>query len=183
MLMGVLDLLQQYVNARPDQVTDDAADHFHEVAKTAPPETVGQGLAAAFRSDQTPPFAQMVSHLFGRADPQQQTGMVNELLAALGPGVMAALASGKVQGWSSAAQPVSNPLQGGPGTPQLTPQQVGQITPEQVQQLAEHAERQDPSVIDKMSSFYAQHPGLIKTLGGAALTIALSKIASNMRST
>ena len=52
--MGVLDLLQQYVNARPDQVTDDAADHFHEVAKTAPPETVGQGLAAAFRSDQTP---------------------------------------------------------------------------------------------------------------------------------
>jgi len=179
--MGLLDLLQRYANVRPDQVADDAADHFHEVATTAPPETVGQGLAAAFRSDQTPPFAQMVGQLFGRADAHQQTGMVNELLAALGPGVMAALASGKVQGWSSAT-PGSNPLQGSLGTPQLTPQQVAQITPEQFQQLAEHAERQDPSVIDKMSSFYAQHPGLIKTLGGAALTIALSKIASNMRS-
>ena len=179
--MGLLDLLQQYAGAQPGQATDDVADHFHEVAQAAPPEAVGQGLAAAFRSDQTPPFAQMVGQLFGRADAQQQTGMVNELLAALGPSVMAAMASGKVQGWSNAPQPTSNPLQGGPGTLQLTPQQVRQITPEQVQQLAEHAERQDPSVIDKISGFYAQHPGLVKTLGGAALTIALSKIARNMR--
>jgi hypothetical protein len=28
-----------------------------------------------------------------------------------------------------------------------------------------------------MSDFYAQHSGLVKTLGGAALTIALAKMA------
>ena len=50
-----------------------------------------------------------------------------------------------------------------------------------MQQLAEHAEHTDPNVIDTLSGFYAQHPGLVKTLGGAALTIALSKIANNMR--
>src|SRR5215831_4496652 len=107
MLMGLLDLLEQYTNARPDQTADNVADHFHEVAQAAPPEVIGQGLAAAFRSDQTPAFGQMVSQLFSHADAQQQTGMVNELLAALGPSVIAALASGKVQGWSSAAQPAS----------------------------------------------------------------------------
>ena len=179
--MGLLDLLQQYASARPDQATEDVANHYGEVAQAAQPEAVGQGLAAAFRSDQTPPFGQMVGQLFGRANAEQQSGMVNELLAALGPEILAALSSGKLPGWTDAVQPTATPLQGGPGTPQLTPEQVRQITPEQVQQLAEHAERQDPSVIDRMSGFYAQHPGLVKTLGGAALTIALSKIANNMR--
>jgi hypothetical protein len=46
-----------------------------------------------------------------------------------------------------------------------------------VQQLAAHAEKADPSIIDKASSFYAEHPTLVKTLGGAALTIAMAKMA------
>jgi hypothetical protein len=37
-------------------------------------------------------------------------------------------------------------------------------------------------VFDKLGSFYAQHPQLVKTLGSAAVTIALAKIANRMRS-
>jgi hypothetical protein len=73
-------------------------------------------------------------------------------------------------------------LLGGSDGSQLSSTQIAQITPLQVQQLAEHAESQDPSIVDKMSGFYAQHPDLVKTIGGAALTIALAKIANHMRS-
>jgi hypothetical protein len=51
-----------------------------------------------------------------------------------------------------------------------------------VQQIAAHAEQRNPSIIDKMGNFYAEHPGLVRTLGSAALTIALAKIANSMRS-
>jgi hypothetical protein len=166
-----MDLLQQYANAQPGNAVDNAPDHFSEVARSAPPAAVGQGLAAAFRSDQTPDFGQMVSQLFGQANPQQQSGMVNQLLGALGPSAVAALAGGGL-----------GKLLGGSGASQLTSDQVTQMTPLHVQQLAEHAERQDPTIIDKMGGFCAQHPDLVKTIGGAALTIALSKIATNMRS-
>lgn len=167
--MGLLDLLQQYAGAQPGQAMDNAADHFHEVAQTTPPETIQQGLAAAFRSDQTPPFAQLVSQLFSNANPQQQSGMLNQLLATLGPEAAAMLGAGNLQQTSG-------------GAVQITPEQATQVSPQNVQQLAERAERQNPSIVDTLSGFYAQHPGLVKTLGGAALTIALSKIANNMRS-
>lgn len=167
--MGLFDLLKQYAGGLPGQATANALDHFGEVAQTASPEAIGQGLAAAFRSDQTPPFAQMVSQLFGEANPQQQSGMLNQLLAVLGPSAAAVLGTDKLQ-------------DSGSGAPRMTPDQAAQISPQNVQQLAEHAERRDPSIVDTMSSFYAQHPTLVKTLGSAALTIALSKIASNMRS-
>lgn len=51
----------------------------------------------------------------------------------------------------------------------------------QVEQIAAHAEKQNPSVVDATSNFYAQHSGLVKTLGSAALTIALAKIVSRMK--
>ena len=48
------------------------------------------------------------------------------------------------------------------GTPQITPDQAAQLTPEQVQQIAAHAEQHNPTVIDKMGGFYAQHPCLVQ---------------------
>jgi hypothetical protein len=62
------------------------------------------------------------------------------------------------------------------GSGNLTPQQASQISPVQVQQMAAQAERQNPSVVDEVSSFYAQHPQLMHALGAAALTIALQHI-------
>jgi len=52
-------------------------------------------------------------------------------------------------------------------------QNPSQVSPAQVQQMASQAEQQDPSVIDRVSSFYAQHPGVMQAAGGLALTIAL----------
>lgn len=36
-------------------------------------------------------------------------------------------------------------------------------------------------MIDQVSKFYAEHPTLVKTLGAAALTIALTKIAQRQQ--
>jgi hypothetical protein len=55
----------------------------------------------------------------------------------------------------------------------VTPEQASQVSPEQVQQLATHAERQNPSVVDEISGFFSQHPELMKAVGGLAVTIAL----------
>ena len=62
---------------------------------------------------------------------------------------------------------------------ELTPDQAAQLSPEQVQQIATHAEQHNPGIVDTVSGFYAQHPQLVKTLGSAALTVALAGIALN----
>lgn len=167
-------LLQQYLGGGSGRSTDNAVDHFHQVAQNAPPETVSQGLAEAFRSDQTPPFGQMVAKLFSQANPEQQAGMLSQLLAGLSPAALASLtSSGALSGL------IGRGGGGQPGT--IAAQDAAELTPEQVQQIASHAEQHSPGIIDQMSGFYAQHPGLVKTLGGAALTIALAKIANGMK--
>ena len=60
------------------------------------------------------------------------------------------------------------------GAKQFTPQQAEQVSPEVVQQLAAHAEKADPWLIDKASAFYSEHLTLIKTMGGGALTVGAS---------
>ena len=92
-------------------------------------------------------------------------------MSSVGPGALAQLAGG---GASCAS------LLGG-GATQVTPEQAQNISPELVQQLANHAEKADPSIVDKASAFYAQHTTLVKTLGGAALSIALAKVAECQR--
>ena len=78
--MGLLDMLSQLSNA--SQVQD---HHYDQVAQQAGPDMLGSGLAEAFRSDQTPPMGDMVSQLFGQSSGQQQAGMLNQILASLGP--------------------------------------------------------------------------------------------------
>jgi hypothetical protein len=67
--MGLMDILQQYTRNTgvPDATT--VHNHFDEVTRTAPADTVGQGVADAFRAESTPPFGQMVGQMFGRSDP------------------------------------------------------------------------------------------------------------------
>jgi|SRR5689334_1073448 len=173
MAFDLNSLLQQYVGGAAGQPQPNAADHYQQVAQSAPSSVVAGGLADAFRSDQTPPFADMVSKMFGQASPDQKAGMLNQLISALPPGALASiLGSGALGGILGSA---------GSGTPQLAPQDASKLTPDQVQQIAAHAEQRNPSIVDRMGSFYAEHPGLVKTLGSAALTIALAKIANSMR--
>lgn len=129
-------------------------------------EDVAHGLAAAFRADETPPFEQMVGQLFGRSDPQQRAGLLNELLRSIGPAAASgALGSGILSGI------LRRP------SPQVSPQEAAQVNSAEVQDLARHAATQNPSIIDRISQFYAQHPTLVQTLGNAALSIALSRMA------
>jgi hypothetical protein len=109
----------------------------------------------------------MVAHLFGNSDPQQRAGVLNQLLGALGPGLLGAGAAG---GLGDLMRRL-----GGGST--VTPDQAAGVTPEQVQDVAHRAEQQQPGIVDKISDFYAQHPDLVKTLGSAALAIALAKMA------
>jgi hypothetical protein len=70
---------------------------------------------------------------------------------------------------------------GGNAPAQITPEQASQLTPEQVQQIAEKAEQENPGVVERMGDFYAQHPNVVKGLGGAALAIALAHMAQGFQ--
>jgi hypothetical protein len=133
---------------------------FQQVTQAAPQNVVATGISQAFRSDQTPPFPEMLANLFSHSDPNQRAGVLNQLVRSVGPGALAAIPS--LAGLSS--------LLGGGN---MTPEQASQVSPSQIQEMAAHAERQNPSVVDQVSSFYAQHPQVMKAAGGLALSIAL----------
>ena len=159
--MGLLDLLQQALGGNAEK-------HFDAVAQQAPHDHLGAGLAEAMRFKETPPFGNMVSQMFGQSSPTQQAGVLNQILAALGPAAATALASGALGRVLA------------PGQSQLTPEQAAQVSPDQVSEIATQAEQTQPGVVDQVSQFYAQHSGLIKVLGGAALAIAMAKMKNNL---
>jgi len=166
------DVLKQYANSSASgQVNPQVHEHFDQVAQAAPSGALADGLAAAFRSNSTPDFGQMLGGLFNNSSGDQKAGILNQLLASAGPGVLSQLTAG---GGGLAA------LLAG-GASKLTSEQAQSVSPEVVQQLAAHAEKSDPSLIDKASAFYSEHPALIKTLGGAALTIAMAKMAESSK--
>lgn len=140
---------------------------FDAVAQTASQEELGAGLAGAMRSDQTPPFGDIVGQLFGNSNSGQQAGVLNKILGNLGLGALSGVAGG-VLGRMLA-----------PGQTQVTPDQASQLSPEQVSVIAAHAEKTQPGIVDEVSSFYAQHSGLIKMLGGAALAVTMAKMKQN----
>ena len=94
-LSGIGDLLKQYQsgNATPAN-TPGVEQHFDQVAQAVPSSTLASGLAEAFRSGQTAPFPQMAAQLFANGNSQQQAGMLNGLLATLGPAMIAKFAGG-----------------------------------------------------------------------------------------
>ncbi len=146
---------------------------FNKVAQSAPPNVLASGISDAFRSDQTPAFGQMVSQMYSQSNGQQQAGLLNHLLSSLGPGTLSSLAASGAMAALPGA--LSGMLSG--GHTQVTPEQAQQIPPDVVQQIAAHAEKNNPSVVDQVSGFYAQHPDLVKGLGITALTIAMGRMA------
>jgi hypothetical protein len=67
-----------------------------------------------------------------------------------------------------------------PGATQVTPEQAAKLTPEQVQAVVTHAGETNPGIADQLGNFYAQHSGLIKTLGGVAMLIAMTKMKDHL---
>ena len=164
-------LLKQYTSGGAAAApAPDVHAHFDQVAGAAPISEIADGLSAAFKSDKTPAFGQMLSTLFNNSTGDQKAGVINQLLASVPPGTLTTLLSGA--GLAGVL---------GQGTTQVTPEQAQQISPEAVQQLATQAHSANPSVIDSVSNFYAQHTTLVKTLGGAALTVCLAKVAEKQK--
>jgi|SRR5215467_2167896 len=163
----ISDIFNRYCGVAGGTASAPADPHqdYRDIAETAPPQVMADALAHAFRSDQTPSFPEMVSSLFRESNPDQRAGLLNQLIAAIGPTALAGI-------------PGLKELAGSAGGGQsVTPQSANQISAEQVQQAAARAQRDNPSVIDQISGFYAQHPGVVKALGSAAITIAIQRIA------
>ncbi len=168
----VANVLQNYSQSTSAGGGDEVAAHFHQVAAAAPPSDLASGLAAMFRSDQTPPFPQMVGQLFGRSDGPQRASLLNTLLSS-------GAAAGLLHQLTQSAG-VTLPAGLGSTTP-VTPENSAQITPDMAQQAAARAAQHDPSIIERVSEIYAAHPTLVKTLGSAAMSIVLSHLAQRRR--
>lgn len=162
-LSDLLNVLQHYGDASAASPPPNTQQDFSKVAQAAPQSHLAAGLAEAFRSDQTPPFGQMVGNLFGQSNGQQRAGILNQLLGSAGPGLSSIL-GGALGGLLK------------PGA-QVTPEQAQQVPPETVQKLAEHAQQNSPSIVDQASQFYAQHPQLVQGLGAGALALIMSHMS------
>ncbi len=163
------NLLQQYLGANANSHANQAENDFDRVAQNSPLDALAHGVTQALRSDQTPPFPQMIGQLFGNSNAEQRAGMLNQLIGGLAPGALASIAGGALA-----------KLAGG-GQPQVTPEQAAQLSPQQVQEIAAQAEQQNPGIVDRMGAFYAAHPTLVKTVGGAALAVALGYMAQGLQ--
>ncbi len=157
------DILARYTN--PTASSAVSPSDFDHVAQSVSPEVLGKGITEALNSDQTPPMGSLIGQMFGASNPNQRAGLLNQLIASLGAGGSGILGSllGRATG----------------GT--VTPEQASQVDPQQVQQAVTQAAQNNPSLGDQLGQFYAQHPTLVKTLGGAALAVALGRISQHMR--
>jgi len=173
-------LLNQYQGEQnQQQPNNNIGNDFDQLSRTAPNSAVAEGLSAAFRSDTTPPFGNMVSQLFANSSGTQRASLMNTLLAAAGPMVLQQVMS-RMGGMSNAGGGLAGLLGNfsGGGQPQVTPEMAEQIPPQAIEQIAAEAEKQDPSIIDRVSGFYAENPDVVKGLGAVALTVALAHLAN-----
>jgi hypothetical protein len=157
-------LLQQYRGASAASAPPTAAADFTKVADHAPASALSDGLSAAFRSQSTPSFGEMIAQLFAQSDGAQRSGILNHLIAAAGPVASSLGLSGGVNA-------------AGGSRAETAPEQAPQLSSETVQRLAEEAQKRDPSIVEKASEFYAQHPALVKSLGVGALAVIMSHLS------
>ena len=171
--MSVMDILKTYL----DRPTDTQQD-FDEVARQVPAEALGGGIADAFRSDKTPDFGQMAASLFGGSNGQQQAGLLGQLIKSVGPALLSSVAGGAL---GRLLQGRAGAKDGSATAQDISETDASQLSTDQVREIATEAQRQDPGVLDRVGAFYAQHPEVVKVLGGAALAIALGQVATRMR--
>jgi len=164
--MGVLDLLNHYSGMAPGEARPEAENEFEQVAREASPDEVAEGLTHAFRADETPPFEAMLGNLYERSDPSTRAGLLTELFHGLSPTILGSVGAGAL-----------GSLIRGNRRASIRPDEAAAIPSRDVQDLAREAERANPSIVERISRFYAQHPQLVRNLGSAALSIAMRQMA------
>ena len=162
--MSLIDILQQITAS----ATAPNAQQVDQVTRAASKDELRGGITDALRSDQTPPLPQIVADLFAKATPEQRARILNTITEAMGPGALAGAAGGVLAGHE------------GTQTPQVPLDKATRITPDQVRDVVTTAEKAEPSVLDRIGNFYAEHPDLVKTLGTGALMIALARMKNNL---
>lgn len=159
-LTDLINIFNQYRDASATNPPPQTEQHYAQVAQQAPPDALAGGLSEAFRSNQTPPFSQMVSTLFNNSNGEQRAGILNQLISAIPAGALSA--------WPGLSRE---------GRPSVGSAQANQISPQTVREMAERAEQHDPSIVDRASNFYAQHPTLIQALGAGSLALIMSNLS------
>ncbi len=167
-LDGIDDLLKQATSSNAPEADVHAA--YDRVAAVAPRGALADGLTHVFNSDQTPPFEQMVSGLFSKSNGDQKAGLLNQILGSLGPGALA-----QVLGGAGGLGSLAGNSSGG----SVTPAQAQQVSPDEVQVLAQKAAGDDPSIVNRVAGFYAQHSTLVKAIGAGALALLMSRISQS----
>jgi hypothetical protein len=167
----VSSVLQQYAAETGVYSIKKVEEDFVQVTQQVPTEQVISGLSEAIRSEQTPPFDQMVGQSFEQGDPQQRAGMLNHLLDGASPTVVNTLVQNGVP------QAALQSIEGQENA--VTPELAEQLHPGLVQQVAFDAQQENPDVIDRISNLYAENPDLARTLDGGTLSVALTKIAES----
>jgi hypothetical protein len=107
--------------------------------------------------------------LFERSPATQKTGVLNTLIAALGPTLVSQFLE------SHGATRAAKELEVGRG--RISPEVAEQIPAKSMEAVAAEPEKKDPSIVDRISQFYADQPTIVKTLGGLALAVAMAKVA------
>jgi hypothetical protein len=165
-LSGMIgNLLQQYASGGA-AATDATHQHFDQVAQAVDHSTLTSGITKMIQSSETPSFGQIAGQLFGGGNGDQKASMLNALLAGGGAGVLGSL---------------SALLPGLGGAASITPQQAQAIPADAVTKIAAQAQSNNPSIVDRMSAIYANHPTLVKTLGTGAMIIALREIGKKFQ--
>ena len=154
LLDSISDLLKRAKKGEASE--NEVYEAYDQLSDAVPQGTLADGLSHTFKSDQTPPFEEMVSGLFDKSTPDQRADFLNHLLAVLGPaGVAQALDAAGVGG-----------------------ERPERISPMALQGMAREAATKNPSIIDKAAGFYAEHPTLVKSLGVGALALLMNRVTA-----
>lgn len=166
-------VLRQYAAETGVHSVQKVEQDFVAIAQQVPAQEVTGGLVQAIHSEQTPPFDELMRQSFERADAGQRAAMLKRLLEGASPRVLSPLTDNTVLRYIARDEyhVVSVHADDAIG---------GLLSPGVFQQIAGEAAAHDPTVVDRMSEFYAVDPDAGRTLGGAALSVALGKMAETI---
>jgi hypothetical protein len=157
------ELLQQFAGGAQG---GDPHAAFDEVARHAPQGDLAGAIAGAFQSNQTPPIGRIVSQVFGSAGGAQKAGILNTLIAAIGPGVLQQVLQRFNLG----------DFAGAVGGGRVSEAEASQVPPEAAGAIAEHAQQANPNIVNELGGLLAGNPDLLKSLGGGALSAVMSRL-------
>jgi len=170
-LSSIGGILEQYAGSGAAAApAGNVEEHFDQVAQNVPCSSLATGLAAALGGGGSSGFAQMATQLFANGNGGQQASMINTLMSTAGPEILQSFLGGSAGGGA-----IGSLIQNGQTS--VSPDEAAAIPPEEVQALAEHVHSNNPSIVDRVSEVYSEHPTLIKSLGAAALGIAIKRIS------